>query len=504
MVIKPDTIYIGKKDDVYLLARAEASLMYEMQEFFTFEVPGARFTPAFKNKMWDGRIRLLNVYSGELYLGLLPHLRTFAEQREYKIEWIDGDFSKPNEISAAEVADFMALLHIHTGSQPIQPRCYQLDAIHKALVYRRTLLLSPTASGKSLIIYGLLRWYATLNTGKKALIIVPTKSLVAQMVSDFADYSSEVNWDAEKNVHAICEGAIKSTEKPIVVSTWQSIYKQPKKWFDQFGMVIGDEAHNFQSKSLASIMTKLVDCPYRIGTTGTLQDTKTHKLVLEGLFGPVYRVTSTRELMDAGQVAELAIDCILLKYDETTRKSLRRATYQQEIEFLVHNEKRNRFIRDLALSLKGNTLLLFNYVNSERNPHGKILHEMICAASGDRKVFFVHGGVDTVDRELIRQIISREDNVIVCASYGVFSTGVNAPNLRNVIFASPSKSKIRNLQSIGRGLRLSKGKTRARLFDIGDDLSIKTHQNHTLKHFTYRIELYNQERFEYKTLSFKL
>ena len=132
--------------------------------------------------------------------------------------------------------------------------------------------------------------------------------------------------------------------------------------------------------------------------------------------------------------------------------------------------------------------------------HGQILYDMICNTEklGQRKVFFVHGGTETSDREEIRRIMEIENDAIVVASYGTFSTGINIRNLHNIIFASPSKSRVRNLQSIGRGLRKSEGKEIATLYDIADDLRVKQHMNFTLKHFVERVKIYTEEKFPFK------
>ena len=368
----------------------------------------------------------------------------------------------------------------------MEPRDYQLEAFVYAVRNRRALLLSPTASGKSFIIYLLTRYY-----NARTLIIVPTTSLVSQLASDFADYGFE----SDRYVHRIFSGQDKQTDKPIVISTWQSIYKLDKKYFEQFDVVIGDEAHLFKANSLSSIMSKLHNCRFRFGFTGTLDGTQTHRLVLEGLFGVVKKVTTTAELIEQKHLADFSIKAIVLKYPDDTKKLLKDASYQDEIDFIVRNESRNRFIKNLALSLdNGNTLLLFQYVEK----HGKVLYNMIKNDAGDRKVFFVSGEVEGEEREQIRKIVETEQDAIIVASYGTFSTGVNIRNLHNIIFSSPSKSRIRNLQSIGRGLRMSDTKTSSTLYDIADDLSWKSKKNHTLLHFIERINIYNEEKFVYK------
>jgi len=264
----------------------------------------------------------------------------------------------------------------------------------------------------------------------------------------------------------------------------------PKKYFEQFGCVIGDEAHLFKAKSLTGIMTKLHQCKYRFGLTGTLDGTQTHQLVLEGLFGAVENITTTKELMDKKTLADLKIKCIVLKHPPIRE----RMTYAEELEYLVTNSTRNKFIVDLCRNIPGNTLCLFQLVEK----HGKILYDQVEDEVKDRKVFFVYGGTDTGTREGIRSIVENEKNSIIIASYGTFSTGINIRNINNIVFASPSKSKIRVLQSIGRGLRISENKNSILVFDIADDVSYKQRRNFTLTHFTERINIYNEQQFAYE------
>lgn len=478
-------ISVYKINEVYLRCECESGIAMELSEYFTFYVPGYKFVPAFRNKLWDGKIRLFNRQNNSLYIGLIGYLQTFCNERDYELE-ISKELSTTENFSLVEAEEFAETLGL-----PFAPRDYQIKAFAHCVRNNRSLLLSPTASGKSLIIYLLTRWYNV-----KTLIIVPTISLVAQLQKDFKDYG----FDSDKYVHQIMSGAEKKTDRPIVISTWQSIYKMPKEWFEQFDLVIGDEAHLFKAKSLTSILSNLTDCKYRFGLTGTLDGTQTHRLVLEGLFGAVKQVTTTKELMDKSSLAKLSIKALILKYDEEICKANKNNKYQDEIDYIVRSNSRNKFIRNLTLSLEGNTLLLYQFVEK----HGKVLYDMLWARCQDRPLFFIHGGVGVDDREEVRRITEKENNAIIVASFGTFSTGINIRNLHNIIFASPSKSKIRTLQSIGRGLRLGENKQDATLYDIADDMTYKSRKNFTLEHFMERMKIYNDEKFDYKIYTINL
>ena len=482
-------IIIKKKNEVYVTVKAEPHINQELSDLFTFDVPGAKFMPQYRSKYWDGKIRLYSPATGEIYGGLVDKIVSWAKKSEYSLEFENNQFYgapfEENEIISREgVKQYMTRISKH------KPRNYQIDAVYDALRYNRKLLISPTASGKSLMIYSVVRYYAEKN--KKILLVVPTTSLVEQMFKDFQDYG----WDAENYCHRIYAGKEKTNENPVTITTWQSIYKLKRPFFKDFEVVIGDEAHLFKSKSLISIMTKMDAAKYRFGFTGTLDGTQTHKWVLEGLFGPSYKVTQTRELIDKGHLSKLQIHILILKH-----KPRKFEVYEEELQHIITHQKRNNFIKNLVLDLKGNTLVLFSRVET----HGQPLYELINnSIQNDRKVFYVHGGVDAEERERIREITETERNAIIVASYGTFSTGINIKNLHNVIFASPSKSRIRNLQSIGRVLRKGDSKTQAVLYDIADDITHLSRRNYTLNHLIERIKIYNEEKFNYEIVQIDL
>ena len=480
---------IQKVNEIYLKITTEPHIEYELRDRFTFEVPNKKFMPQYRSKYWDGFVHLFNMKTKRIYVGLLDKIVAFCENSGYSYSFQDNKFYGPpfevNEMISMEgVKDYMYSI------TDLKPRDYQIEAVYDALRYNRKLLISPTASGKSLMIYSITRYF--VSKGKKILLVVPTTSLVEQMFKDFQDYG----WDAENHCHRIYAGRERINTNEVTITTWQSVYKLDRNFFEEYDVVIGDEAHLFKSKSLIGIMDKLDHAKYRYGFTGTLDGTQTHKWVLEGLFGPSYKVTQTKKLIDEGHLATLDIQCLILKH-----KPQKFETYEDEIKYLISHENRNKFISNLSVDLKGNTLVLYTRVET----HGAILYEMINKKVSDkRKVFFIHGGVDAEDRELVRKITENEKDAIIVASFGTFSTGINIKNLHNVIFASPSKSRVRNLQSIGRVLRKGKDKVKAKLYDIADDISSGSRKNYTLNHFIERIKIYVSEQFNYDIISINL
>ena len=480
---------IEKVNEVYLRISTEPHIEHELRDRFTFEVPNMKFMPQYRRRHWNGEIHLFDMRTKRIYVGLLDKVVAFCEKSGYSFEFVNNKFYglpfEVNELICKEgVKDYMRSI------TSIKPRDYQVDAVHDALRYNRKLLISPTASGKSFMIYSVVRFHVGLK--RKVLLVVPTTSLVEQMFKDFQDYG----WDAENHCHRIYAGRERVNTNEVTITTWQSVYQLDRTFFEEYDVIIGDEAHLFKSKSLIGIMDKCHHAKYRYGFTGTLDGTQTHKWVLEGLFGPSYKVTGTKKLIDEGHLAKLDIQCLILKH-----RPQKFDTYEDEIKYLISHEGRNRFISNLSADLNGNTLVLYTRVEA----HGAILYELINKkVTAGRKVFFIHGGVDAETREDVRKITEEEKDAIIVASFGTFSTGINIKNLHNVIFASPSKSRIRNLQSIGRVLRKGKDKVRAKLYDIADDATMGARKNYTLNHFIERVKIYVQEQFNYEIISIDL
>lgn len=488
------TIYKIDETKVHFKSDDKGVLM-ELHEHYSFFVDGYKYMPSYRNKMWNGKIYIFDSRSHTLPYGLLPDAIKFLKSRNYQIK-LDASMNdhahpcKDALISRAEARD------IRFRGSRIKPYDYQLNAYSHALAEKRSLIISPTGSGKSLIIYLMMRWYLEEHDDS-VLIVVPTTSLVEQMYKDFEEYSShDDSFNVETEVHRIYSGKEKlSISQRVVITTWQSAVSLPKNWFLKYGMTIGDEAHLFKAKSLNTIMNNLVNSSYRIGTTGTLDGSLCNEKVLIGNFGPVHKVITTKELIENDTLAELKIKCLVLKYPDEIRKIASKLDYKSEIDLIVSHSGRNSFIVNLAESLNGNTLVLFNLVEK----HGKPLHKKICeAVDENRKVFYVSGSVDTSLREEIRSIVEKEKNAIIVASSGTFSTGINIKNIHNIIFAAPTKSQIRVLQSIGRGLRKSDDGRATKVYDISDNFKWKNKKNYTMNHAIDRIKIYSKEGFDYK------
>lgn len=471
--------------------------LHDLAEQFAFYVPNYQFQPKFKARIWDGKIRLFSPWKKKLYIGLLPMIKSYCKQNE--IDLTIDPAVEPKDVFLTEktFGEFVESLDIHAGGKKITPYAYQLQGAFHAIKYRRATLLSPTASGKSLIVYMMARYWQDRND-KKTLIVVPTTSLVEQLSTDFDDYASEQDWSSDEHVHKIYEGQSKKTDKDIVISTWQSIYKMGVKYFMQFDAVVVDEAHQLKANSLTGILEKC-QAKYKVGLTGTLDDALANELVIQGLLGYKKVLATTKELMDEGLVSNLNINILTMNYGMKDRDEvrLRHKNYQDEINYITNHKKRNNFICNMANNLEENTLVLFLKIE-----HGKELKRILDEKVKEtgKQVFLIYGDIKATERERIRKLTEKHGDVIIVASYGTFSTGINIKRLHNIILASPTKSKIRVLQSIGRVLRLFKEKYKAELYDIVDDFTHKSYKNYAMKHFLKRFTYYSKEQFEYKNI----
>lgn len=488
-----------QKDEQFLIIRTkDFGIDQEMSEYFSFFVDGYKFTPKFRSGQWDGKIRIFDLRTKKLPKGLLKIAVRFCKDRNYTFQ-IDPDLNPKTNISIGDIEDFVDSIDVTTRGKNISVRDYQLRAIIQQLSYYRNLLISPTSSGKSLILYYKLRYHIDVLQ-HRCVLIVPTTQLVEQMYSDFKDYSSENGWDVDDNVQLLYSGKEKFFSKNLMISTWQSLAAMSKHNPDKFqhicdttDLLAMDEAHQFKSDVTMSTANKFYRAKWRTGTTGTLDDSKINKLQLIGLMSEPFQVITTRELMDQNSVVQLDIKVCKLQYPNWLKDQLIGMDYKAEINYLVTYEPRNKFIADLAKNTKGVTLVLYTYIEK----HGAVLFELIKQRCPNRTVKFIHGGVDVDEREEVRRVADEDPECIIIASSAIFSTGTNIPAIENVIFAMPTKQTIRVRQSIGRGLRLRAGKKKCTLFDVGDDLQFKSYTNTTLRHMFSRIEIYEKEQFDF-------
>lgn len=485
------SLVIQKINEVQIHVSSDSgTVRSELKDAFSFFVPNYRHMPSYKWGAWDGKISLYNLRTQTTYLGLLSKLIEFGQRRELDIQ-VDESLKSSSSI------DVIAFLETFKTKHEL--RDYQKQVLQIGAKERKALILSATGSGKSLSIYALIRM---LNL--PTLLIVPNIQLVGQMYGDFADYASvDPDFKVDQHVQQIHGGKAKDVEKQIVISTWQSIYKMPAEYFSQFKLVIADECHEDKSNKLRELIEKCTNSEYRFGFTGTLDGTLTNEMILRGLFGDVHRVSTTTELIERGMLADLIIKQVILRYPDDVRKARARKVYLDEVNFLVGSQMRMDFITKLTLRCPGNSLVLFQRVEE----HGQKIFEQLQSENEKqalgRKIFLVHGKIKKEERLRIVNVAENNDGVIIVASLGTFARGINIRNLENLIFAFGLKAKITTLQGIGRGLRIGRS-NKVMVFDICDDLTWKSWVNYSFKHAMERLQIYQQERFNYSMIKVQL
>ncbi len=500
-----NVIELHKVNEVYIQVTTEPSIEKEISDLFKYRLEGYQHTPAGRNG-WQGWIYLFNIKKHLLFAGHLKRLLDFAKEHNYTVEY-NADLFIANNFSLIEAKDFIKSLNIHSNGKSLIARDNQELGLAKAIRYKKITIISPTRSGKSFVLYSYIRYLLDSKTCRLGLLLVPTKSLVEQMFTDFQDYSSVNQWPVQDRIQRLYGGFTSdiAPETRVLVATWQSLYKLDPEYFEQFDFLICDEAHTAKAKEIGNICTQCINAGYRLGVTGTDHDNDLSNIKIEGYFGPITKLTTTKKLMDAGHVASLNIKSIVLKHPPGTKKIVKSlikttamaAKYQAEIDYIVDCLARNLFLRNLVLSIEGTSLVMFNY---ER--HGVIIHDLIREKLDEslRKLFFINGKTETEVREQVRRIANDAENSIIVGS-SVFATGITIPNLRNIILATPTKAKIRTLQTIGRSLGIGDNKTTATVYDIADDFSETKYErsNYTFGHYLKRLKFYEDEKFDITT-----
>lgn len=461
-------IEVHRFNELYDKLVCDRSIERALLTKFSYFAEGYKYHPSYKYGYWDGKIRLYNQKTKLFYKELFYELIRFAKNNSLCIATYNRDKGKIEFDSNWLTEDKVIYV----------PKDYQKKAFEEGLKENKRLILSPTGSGKSLIIFLIFR-YIIENTNLKILITVPSTNLVIQLKDEFENYSGG-HMDLDT---LICASKDESNKKRCLISTWQGVYKNSKSFFKPFGAYMCDEAHEATAKSLSGIITKMSHAQIRIGLTGSIKDAKLHELELMGRFGRAFVAATTHELQQGEDLSNIRIKVLKLVYAKR-----RKMTYQEEISFLVSSPERNKIIVESALSQNENTLILFNFIEK----HGKVLQKMLKGRG--KRVFYFDGNTLGEERDRIKNLVENERGCILLAPFKCAATGMNIKNLHNVIFAHPFKAKIRLIQSIGRVLRLHKTKEYATLIDIADDMG----NNITLKHFNERQALYQNQKFPYE------
>lgn len=482
-------IELTKFNEVYFQAKLDRSQYYELKKFFSWKAENYKFHPKYRSGLWLGDVCFLDK-DYKFPIGLLKLFFEFCEKFSYE-PFLNFNKSFGENISEEFLSSFFDVIFKPEGN--IYPRDYQQEAVLRAIQNGRGILNLATSSGKSLIIYCLIRYLIAKN--KKVLIVVPNISLVEQL---FSDFKNDYGWEnAFQNICLNYGGKELDAQKPILLTTWQSIYKLPEEFFHDFDALLIDETHQLKAKSISEIASKCVNANFRIGLTGTLPEGDCEKNTIIGYLGPVIHKVMSKELIDKGVISQIKIRNLILNYPEKMR--IARANYQKEVDAINSYENRNKALDYVLENVKEkeNVLVLVTKIE-----HLKTIKEYLKNKYPGKKVYDIYGSTDGEAREEIRKRLEKEDDCILVASYGTFSTGSNVKKLHHIVLYSSYKSQIKVLQSIGRGLRKHESKEFVTIWDVVDNMKYtdgrKTYKNWTYLHWEQnRCKYYDEQFFDY-------
>lgn len=478
----------------------DGDLLYELDSAFAIYKEGYQFVPTYKNHIWDGKVHFFKAQTRKFPIGLVDELIKWCKKRNHTLVFENYE-KEPVEWLSREKFEANCK-QIMAGSK-YQPRDYQLDAAFAALNGKRGILECCTSSGKSLMIYLIMRNLLMERGFKKMLLIVPSIMLVTQMYKDFEDYG----WsDLDKWCELQDKDHVPTFEKTILITTWQSLMKQDATFFEDQQVVITDECHQAKANVLTNILKFSFNAEFKLGTTGTLPPDACEMYGVKSVLGStLYKITS-EELISRGFLTDIIVANIFLQYPIDFIKENQERTYPEEVRLVEEYEDRMRILDVIVNKFpeNHNMLVLCNHVE-----HLEATIEYLKEHCGNRKVVKITGSVKAAEREFIRISAEETDGLIIVATYGTMSTGVNIKKIHEIILFANSKSKIRVLQSLGRGLRKHPEKSKVVIFDIVDDMRYKSkrgkvHSNYLYDHWLERSKYYIDQKFKQKSQIFPL
>jgi superfamily II DNA or RNA helicase len=450
---------------------------------FKYEIPYARYHPAFKLGRWDGMVSLFGL-GGNGYLNQMEKILEILGNLGIEIEEIDDlrnkhnlAFTRVTETYWADQGKVWPVGHPEAG-KPIMLRDYQVDAINNFLENPQSLQEIATGAGKTITTATLSQLCEPIG---RTIVIVPNKSLVEQTEEDFIAVDLDVG---------VYYGDRKDLNKTHTICTWQSLNILDKKsknheqdivslaeFLDGVKAIIVDEVHQAKAEVLKNLLTQnMCNAPIRWGLTGTVPKEKFESESIFASIGPVVGGIKAHELQEKGVLSNCHVNVTqLIDLKEFS-------SYAEELKYLVTDEDRMIYISKLikAVSNTGNTLVLVNRIDS-----GKFLVNEL------EDAVFISGEVKTKDRKDEYDEIKTSDNKIIVATYGVAAVGINIPRIFNLVLLEPGKSFVRVIQSIGRGIRKAEDKDFVQIWDITSTCK------YAKRHLTERKKFYKEAKYPF-------
>jgi len=437
-----------------------------MKESFTSYVEGFQYMPQYRSGSWSGKTCMIHQFNNTMPYGLLfDFIRQHKKYRPKKILIISEEVKKL----------FKGQKFIPRYNLSLYPRPYQKESIRACLDHKKGIIRSATASGKSLVISYVIKTLLERDKSgvENAIIIVPNISLVRQFFSDMVEYG------IPEDMIGRVGGGKKEWGNQITISTWQTL-KNNHERLKEFDAVIVDETHQSKAFQIKKILVKAVRAKYRLGFTGTLHLSQLDNWNTKSYLGPILKDYPSGFLADKGFISKCNVNILNLEYMDEVE-----GDYNEVKDIIFNNPFRMGMISDLVQELDHNVLLLVGKVEAE----GEVLENYL-KENTTTNVKFLSGRDSADERELWRKKMANSRSISLIATYGIFQQGINIPNLKYIVLASPFKSKIRVLQSVGRALRVHADKEDgAYIFDLHD------HVKFFDKHGDVRYRFYDAEKF---------
>ena len=447
---------------------------------FKFAVPYARYLPQYKLGRWDGKVGFFGL-GGNGYVNHLDKIIEYLHESGVEIEEVNDKREKFDlTFDKVDKNYFSAKTwpkgHLCEG-QPIELRDYQVDVINNFIKEPQSLQEVATGAGKTIITAAL---SSICEKFGRTLVIVPNKGLVTQTEEDYVNVGLDVG---------VYFGDRKELNRTHTICTWQSLNVLDKKgkagesvftltdFLDGVKTVIIDEVHQAKAEVLKKLLTQhLKNAPVRWGLTGTIPKEQFEFQSILASIGPVVNQISAKELQDKGVLSKCHVNVVQLIDTEVYKN------YQEELKYLVTNDKRLEYLGKLINRIKdsGNTLVLIDRLTA-----GKRLAEII-----DDSVF-IQGATKADDRKETYDEVKESEGKIIIATYGVAAVGINLPRIFNLVLLEPGKSFVRVIQSIGRGIRKAKDKDFVQIWDLTSSCKFAK------RHLTHRKKFYKEANYPF-------
>jgi superfamily II DNA or RNA helicase len=496
----------------------------QLKLYLTRKVHNYRFQKRFKLGVWDGSISYFNS-DASINFGLWGEVYKCCKEYGYPFIIENKDqFPRNVDINKEKIQEFVEEFfkdHKTSDSKPFIPYEHQVEAISQILKHQFGIVEIATAGGKSLVFGTLVFYYLKyINPDAKFLLIVPSISLVTQFYNDLNDYNYGFNNDNKSPLDIRIDEVM--SDKPrkyrdgekvpnIYIGTYQSLEKYPKEWFKNFEVVAADEAHTCKAKTLIEILSKTFgSAKIRWGMSGTFpSETSVEILTIQSLLGPKLININAKKLIDKGLISDLKIKAVLLHHDNhkfaegvynIKKRGDGKKCWELEKEYIHNSAKRKTFVKNLVDKFTSNSLLLFHTIT-----YGTEMYNYMKDNCIGKDVYYIDGTVNTEKREYIKKKMEETTGnpKILIASYGTLSTGVSIKAITNIVFLDSYSSVRVVVQSIGRGLRLHKDKTKLIVFDLVDIFhpdykTILWRQYETRKNEIYKVQKYPVDELKIK------